>query len=168
MYKKGKERVATVFGSKIFQDGKEAILDTAEEGFIRAYNLGQKVNDKFFKFGRKNKTEEENNDKQKIYEQEPISEEEKEEINKFETNIDRVNRIQKEQDRKNTNKVYGNIFKGKLGEKWLERYTDSEGRTRALSRKKFFDQQKGIMVKGDNIRTRALRDLRNRLGLRRR
>ena len=104
MYKKGKERVATVFGSKIFQDGKEAILDTAEEGFIRAYNLGQKVNDKFFKFGRKNKTEEENSDKQKIYEQEPISEEEKKEINKFETNIDRVNRIQKEQNRKNPNK----------------------------------------------------------------
>lgn len=168
MYKKGKERVATVFGSKIFQDGKEAILDTAEEGFIRAYNLGQKVNDKFFKFGRKNKTEEENSDKQKIYEQEPISEEEKKKINKFETNIDRVNRIQKEQNRKNTNKVYGNIFKRKPGEKWLERYTDSEGRTRALSRKKFFDQQKGIMVKGDNIRIRALRDLRNRLGLRRR
>ena len=157
MYKKGKERVANVFGSKIFQNGKEAILDTAEEGFIRAY-----------KFGRKSKTEEENADKQKIYEQEPISEEEKEEINKFETNIDRVNRIQKEQNRKNTNKIYGNIFKRKPGEKWLERYTDSEGRTRALSRKKFFDQQKGIMVKGDNIRIRALRDLRNRLGLRRR
>ena len=60
MYKKGKERVANVFGSKIFQNGKEAILDTAEEGVIRAYNLGQKVNDKFFKFGRKSKTEEEN------------------------------------------------------------------------------------------------------------
>ena len=56
MYKKGKERVANVFGSKIFQNGKEAILDTAEEGVIRAYNLGQKVNDKFFKFGRKSKT----------------------------------------------------------------------------------------------------------------
>ena len=81
MYKKGKERVANVFGSKIFQNGKEAILDTAEEGVIRAYNLGQKVNDNFFKFGRKSKTEEENADKQKIYEQEPISEEEKEEIN---------------------------------------------------------------------------------------
>jgi len=27
MYKKGKERVANVFGSKIFQNGKEAILD---------------------------------------------------------------------------------------------------------------------------------------------
>ena len=53
-------------------------------------------------------------------------------------------------------------------QEWLEKYTDSEGRTRALSRKKFFDQQKGVMLKGENIRTRALRDIRNRLGLRRR
>lgn len=48
MYNKGKERVSKVLGGKFMQNAKEGILDTAEEGLIRAYNFGQKVKEKVF------------------------------------------------------------------------------------------------------------------------
>ena len=162
------------FGGEKFQKIKDTILDGGEEAYIRLYNMGQKLKEKVL--GGKNEDETETgngqSDGQNIYsaseENESITEEEQARINDFETHIDRVNRTQKELNKDNTNKTYGNPFKKKGKQNWLEKYTYSQGRTRALSRKRFFDQQKGVMLKGDNIRTRALRDIRNRLGLRRR
>ena len=162
------------FGGEKFRKIKDTILDGGEEAYIRLYNMGQKLKEKVLGGINKEETETGNgqSDGQNIYsaseENERITEEEQARINDFETHIDRVNRTQKELNKDNTNKTYGNPFKKKGKQNWLEKYTDSEGRTRALSRKRFFDQQKGVMLKGDNIRTRALRDIRNRLGLRRR
>ena len=173
MYNKGKERVSRVLGGKFMQNVKEGILDTAEEGLIKAYNFGQKVKEKVFTGKKYDESENTSqafggNASSASNEEVQVSNEEKTRINEFESNLNRVNKFQKEQNRVNTNKAYGNMMNKKPKQEWLEKYTDSEGRTRALSRKRFFDQQKGVMLKGENIRTRALRDIRNRLGLRRR
>ena len=143
------------------QNAKEGILDTAEEGLIKAYNFGQKVKEKVFP-GKK--SDESENTSQAFGGSSSSTSNEEVQV----SNVNRVNKFQKEQNRVNTNKAYGNMMNKKTKQEWLEKYTDSEGRTRALSRKRFFDQQKGVMLKGENIRTRALRDIRNRLGLRRR
>ena len=57
MYNKGKERVSRVLGGKFMQNVKEGILDTAEEGLIRSYNLGQMVKEKVFPGKKSDETE---------------------------------------------------------------------------------------------------------------
>lgn len=176
MYKSGKKRISDTFGGEKFQNIKEKMLDAGEEGFIKAYNLGQKVREKVFGVGKDEEEEGNINSASGGPEMAsasasavpPITEEEKVKINQFKTNLDKINEMQKRKNSDETGKVYGNPSYRKPGSNWLEKYTDDKGRTRALSRKKFFDKQRGVMLKGDNIRTRALRDLRNRLGLRRR
>ena len=142
-FNRGKKRVKKLFNNERLQEFKDKILDSGEEGIIKAYNLYQRTMEKFGKNKDKDESEEEeqkqplnvdgsSNQTAKFEE----SQKTKEAINNFETNTERINRIRREKELENAKKTYGKVKKKKLP--WLEIYTDSKGRKRALSRKLFY------------------------------
>ena len=144
-FNRGKKRVKKLFNNERLQEFKDKILDSGEEGIIKAYNLYQRTMEKFGKNKDKDESEEEEqkqplnvdgsaNQTAKFEE----SQKTKEAINNFETNTERINRIRREKELENAKKTYGKVIKKKLP--WLEIYTDSKGRKRALSRKLFYDK----------------------------
>ena len=144
-FNRGKKRVKKLFNNERLQEFKDKILDSGEEGIIKAYNLYQRTMEKFGKNKDKDESEEEEqkqplnvdgsaNQTAKFEE----SQKTKEAINNFETNTERINRIRREKELENAKKTYGKVKKKKLP--WLEIYTDSKGRKRALSRKLFYDK----------------------------
>ena len=144
-FNRGKKRVKKLFNNEKLQEFKDKILDSGEEGIIKAYNLYQRTMEKFGKNKDKDESEEEEqkqplnvdgsaNQTAKFEE----SQKTKEAINNFETNTERINRIRREKELENAKKTYGKVKKKKLP--WLEIYTDSKGRKRALSRKLFYDK----------------------------
>lgn len=144
-FNRGKKRVKKLFNNEKLQEFKDKILDSGEEGIIKAYNLYQRTMEKFGKNKDKDESEEEEqkqplnvdgsaNQTAKFEE----SQKTKEAINNFETNTERINRIRREKELENAKKTYGKVIKKKLP--WLEIYTDSKGRKRALSRKLFYDK----------------------------
>ena len=170
MYKSGKERVSNVLNSNTFQNIKNGMLDAADETAVKAYNLGQIAKERLFGIGNKEEKEEKTVKAQAGYqefniEDEELTEEEILKINKFKTNLEKINKQQKEQMKKDTNRAYGNPKLESKKVEWLEKYTDSKGRTRALSRRKFFDQQKGVMLRGESARSRLAAKIRNQFGL---
>ena len=144
-FNRGKKRVKKLFNNERLQEFKDKILDSGEEGIIKAYNSYQRTMEKFGKNKDKDESEEEEqkqplnvdgsaNQTAKFEE----SQKTKEAINNFETNTERINRIRREKELENAKKTYGKVIKKKLP--WLEIYTDSKGRKRALSRKLFYDK----------------------------
>lgn len=146
-FNRGKKRVKKIFNNEKLQKFKDKMLDSGEEGIIKVYNLYQRTKEKFGK--NKDKDESEEGEEQK----QPLnldgsansqtgkfgeSQKTKEAINNFETNTERINRIRREKELENAKKTYGKVKKKKLP--WLEIYTDSKGRKRALSRKLFYDK----------------------------
>ena len=146
-FNRGKKRVKKLFNNERLQEFKDKILDSGEEGIIKAYNLYQRTMEKFGKNKDKDESEEGEEQKQHLnadgsansqtakFEE---SQKTKEAINNFETNTERINRIRREKELENAKKTYGKVTKKKLP--WLEIYTDSKGRKRALSRKLFYDK----------------------------
>ena len=123
------------------------MLDSGEEGIIKAYNLYQRTMEKFGKNKDKDESDEGEEQKQSLNLDGSAnsqtgkfgeSQKTKEAINNFETNTERINRIRREKELENAKKTYGKVKKKKLP--WLEIYTDSKGRKRALSRKLFYDK----------------------------
>ena len=146
-FNRGKKRVKKLFNNERLQEFKDKILDSGEEGIIKAYNLYQRTMEKFAKNKDKDESDEGEEHKQSLnldgsansqtgkFEE---SQKTKEAINNFETNTERINRIRREKELENAKKTYGKVKKKKLP--WLEIYTDSKGRKRALSRKLFYDK----------------------------